>query len=108
MTPDERVLCARSYDDALGLPGLHLEIVTQGWVGPGGPDADDPAAAGSDLCSHGDIRLVIGGETIARGDDGEYGISEAPLGLLRTITSNRRRSPVERPLLAEAVAAKEP
>ena len=45
MTPDERVLCARPYDDALGLPGLHLEIVTQGWVGPGGPDADDPEAA---------------------------------------------------------------
>jgi hypothetical protein len=38
---------------------------------------------------------VIGGQTIAPGDGrDEYGISEAALGLLRTITSNRTRSPV--------------
>jgi hypothetical protein len=81
----------------VGLPGFHIEIVTQGWLGEDGPDAEDSEAAAIDLCSHGDIRLVIGGETIAAGDGGEYGISEAALGLLRTITSNRKRSPVERP-----------
>jgi hypothetical protein len=81
----------------VGLPGFHIEIVTQGWLGPNGPVTEDPEAAVNDLCSHGDIRLVIAGQTIASGDDGGYGISEAALGLLRTITSNRTRSPVKRP-----------
>jgi hypothetical protein len=81
----------------VGLPGFHIEIVTQGWLGEDGPNTGDPEAAAYDLCSHGDIRLVIGGETIASGDDGEYGISEAALGLLRTITANRTRSPLTPP-----------
>ena len=81
----------------MSLPGFHIEIVTQGWLGPNGVDAEDAEAATYDLCSHGDIRLVIGGRTIASGEDGEYGISEAALGLLRTITSNRESSPLKRP-----------
>jgi len=69
----------------VGLPDFHIEIVTQEWLAPNRPGAED-----NDLCTHGDIRLVIGGQTIAPGDGrGEYGISEAALGLLRTITSNR-------------------
>ena len=80
----------------MDLPGFHIEIVTQGWLGPNGL-TDDPEAAAYDRCSHGDVRLVIGGQTIASGEDGEYGISEAALGLLRTITSNRTRSPVTSP-----------
>jgi hypothetical protein len=58
---------AASYDDAVDLPGFHIEIVTQGWLGPDGPDAEDSEAALNDLCSHGDIRLVIGAQTIASG-----------------------------------------
>jgi hypothetical protein len=81
----------------MGLPGFHIEIVTQGWLGADGPDLDDPEAAAHDLCSHGEIRLVIGGQTIASDGDGAWGISEAALGLLRTITSNRKRSPPKHP-----------
>jgi hypothetical protein len=79
----------------VGLPEFHIEIANQGWLTPDGPDANDSEAAMSDLCSHGDIHLVIGGETIATGGDGDFGISEAALGLLRTITSARTRSPVQ-------------
>jgi hypothetical protein len=81
----------------VGLPDFHIEIAKQGWLTQNGPDANDPEAALRDLCSHGDIRLVIGGQTIATGSGGEFGISEAALGLLRTITSARTRSPVQRP-----------
>jgi hypothetical protein len=53
-------------------------------------------AAAVDLCSHGDVRLVIGGVTIAPGDgDGEYGISAAALGLLRTTESDWPPRPVD-------------
>lgn len=52
-------------------------------------DADYDVAA-RDLCTHGDVRLTIGGHTIAPGNgEGEYGISEAALGLLRTLKSDR-------------------
>jgi hypothetical protein len=68
-------------------PGFLIEIVRQGWLEPG--DASEYDAAAMDLCSHGDVRVVIGGVTIAPGDgDGEYGISEAALGLLRTMESD--------------------
>jgi hypothetical protein len=68
------------------LPKFHIEIVKQGWI-----TSDDPGydAAARDLCSHGDIRLIIGGQTVAAGDgQGQYGISEAALGLLRTLESD--------------------
>jgi hypothetical protein len=46
-----------------------------------------------DLCSHGGIRLTIGGQVIALGeDDDEYGISESALALLRTLESIIRPS----------------
>ena len=43
-------------------PDFHIEIVTQGWITP-----SDPTAATWDLCTHGDVRLTIGGEVIAPG-----------------------------------------
>jgi hypothetical protein len=49
--------------------------------------------AARDLCTHGDIRLTIGGQTIAAGDgEGQYGISEAALGLLRTLEPDRQET----------------
>jgi hypothetical protein len=74
------------YDVGIGSPAFHIEIVEQGWIAPASADYD---AVARDLCSHGDIRLTIAGETIAAGDGaGEYGISEAALGLLRTLESD--------------------
>ena len=59
-------------------PSFSIEIVEQGWIAP---DAGD-----DDLCSHGRIRLVIGGETILDGGpDVEVGVSESALALLRTL-----------------------
>jgi hypothetical protein len=65
---------------------FEIAITKQGWIGPPtskyDPELEDP-------CSHGDIRLVIGGEVIASGDgDGDFGISESALALLRTLESN--------------------
>ena len=66
--------------------GFELEIVSQGWLGE--PSADwDPER--DDLCSHGDLRLVIGGRVIAAGDgSGDYTISTSALALLRTLESD--------------------
>jgi hypothetical protein len=63
-------------------------ITRQGWLGANDPDLGyDPAPV--DLCSHGGIRLTIGGQLIALGeDDDEYGISESALALLRTLESD--------------------
>jgi len=64
------------------LPKFHIEIVKQGWI-------TTDCAAAWDPCTHGDIRLTIDGQTVAAGDgQGEYGISEAALGLLRTLDSD--------------------
>jgi hypothetical protein len=65
------------------MTAFEIEITKQGWLGP--PQAD--------LCSHGDLRLTIGGEIIAAGDGGEneYGISESALALLRTLESDHSR-----------------
>ncbi len=65
-----------------------IAITRQGWLNS---EPTDP----SDLCSHGYIRLVIGGEVIAPGDEREYTISTSALGLLRTLESDH--SP-ERPV----------
>ncbi len=57
-----------------------IRILRQGWI-----DND----ARHDLCSHGEIDLRIGGQQISvgvsPGESGSYGISEAALGLLRTL-----------------------
>ena len=45
-----------------GSAGVEIDITEQGWI-TAGRDAER-----DDLCSHGDIRLVIGGEVIAPGD----------------------------------------
>jgi hypothetical protein len=67
---------------------IEILITQQGWLGENDRDLDyDPAAV--DLCSHGGIRLTIGGQVIALGeDDYEYGISESALALLRTLESD--------------------
>jgi len=69
--------------------GFEIEITSQGWLGE--PRAGwDPAR--DDLCSHGDLRLVIGGRVIADGDDsGDYAISTSALALLRTLESDHGR-----------------
>ena len=69
--------------------GFEIEITSQGWLEA--PSADwDPAR--DDLCSHGDLRLVIGGRVIADGDDsGDYAISTSALALLRTLESDHGR-----------------
>lgn len=73
---------------------FEIRITQQGWLAENDPDLDyDPALV--DLCSHGGIRLTIGGQVIALGeDDYEYGISESALALLRTLESDH--SPARR------------
>jgi hypothetical protein len=67
--------------------GFELEIMEQGWL-------DVPDAERDDLCSHGDLRLVIGGRVIAAGDgSGDYTISTSALSLLRTLESDHGRGP---------------
>lgn len=68
--------------------GFEIEIRKQGWIDP--ERDDDPA----DLCSHGDIRLEIGGQVIVSGEaePGEvadwWTISTSALALLRTLESD--------------------
>ena len=62
---------------------FEIEIITQGWL------ESTPGHAEYDLCSHGDIRVVIGGCTIAPVDDeSDYTISTSALALLRTLESD--------------------
>jgi hypothetical protein len=64
-------------------PEFEIEIMTQGWIGPTQADAE------YDLCSHGDIRVVIGGCVVAPGDgERDYTISTSALALLRTLESD--------------------
>jgi hypothetical protein len=66
----------------MGHPDFEIEIITQGWVG------GTPEQAKNDLCSHGDIRLVIGGCPVApAAGEGDYTISTSALALLRTLES---------------------
>jgi hypothetical protein len=78
------------YTPPVSPPDFEIEITRQGWIDP---DADDAPA---DLCSHGDIRLEIGGRVIVPGQ-GEhwYTVSTSALALLRTLESDH--SP-ERPV----------
>lgn len=62
-----------------------IEITQQGWIDP------DLVDSPGDLCSHGDIRLVIGGTVIASGQGGEYTISTSALSLLRSLESDHSR-----------------
>lgn len=64
----------------VALPDFEIEITEQGWIN------GEPESARNDLCSHGDIRIVIGGRVIAPGDGhGDYTISTSALALLRTL-----------------------
>jgi len=63
-------------------PAFEIDITRQGWIAP------EPESARADLCSHGDVRLVIGGRVVAAGDVGEYTISTSALALLRTLESD--------------------
>jgi len=73
------------------LPDFAIEITKQGWIN------DEPESARYDPCSHGDIRVVIGGRVIAPGDgSGDYTISTSALALLRTLESDHSR---ERPII---------
>jgi hypothetical protein len=68
------------------LSAFEIKIVKQGWLET---PAHEYNAEKIDLCTHGDVRLIIGGEVVAPGDgQGEYGIGEAALALLRTIESD--------------------
>jgi hypothetical protein len=72
-------------------PDFEIEITEQGWLDP---DLDDDPA---DLCSHGDLRLEIGGHVIVPGDgEHSYTISTSALALLRTLDSDH---PPERPVV---------
>jgi hypothetical protein len=63
--------------------GFEIEITRQGWL-----DADEDDLPG-DLCSHGDVRLEIGGQVIVPGDgERSYTISTSALALLRTLESS--------------------
>lgn len=77
---------------------FEIEITMQGWLGANDPDLTyDPSRV--DLCSHGGVRLTIGGRLISAGEhNDEYGISESALALLRTLESDHspRRPVAER------------
>lgn len=58
---------------------FQIRIVTQSWLDGSSPEQD--------LCSHGNIKLVIGGQRVTSGSE-DFGISESALALLRTLESN--------------------
>jgi len=70
--------------------GFEIEITKQGWIDPKLKLDEAPA----DLCSHGDIRLKIGGQVVVSGkaEPGEvadwWTISTSALALLRTLESD--------------------
>ena len=72
------------------MSAFDIEIIRQGWIAP------DLSDAPGDLCSHGDIRLEIGGQVIVSGQEEQwYTISTSALALLRTLEADH--SP-ERPV----------
>jgi hypothetical protein len=66
-------------DKSVNTKGFAIAILEQGWLAGCSPEGD--------LCSHGRIRLVIGGQVLSDGDE-SLGISETALALLRTLESN--------------------
>ena len=64
-------------------PLFEIEIVQQGWL---------PGDGQSDLCTHGQLRLRVGGQDITTGAaDETYGISQSALALLRTVERGHSR-----------------
>jgi hypothetical protein len=75
-------------------PAFEIEITKQGWI------TEDEESARIDLCSHGNLRLVIGGSVILPGDDEhEFTISTSALALLRTLDSDHVRPSPEAELI---------
>jgi hypothetical protein len=62
---------------------FRIDLLEHGWL--------DGCEATSDPCSHGRLRIVIAGTTVADGKP-ELGISESALGLLRTLDDDRHGS----------------
>jgi hypothetical protein len=60
-------------------PEFEIEIVSQGWI------TEDEESMRNDLCSHGEVRLVIGGETIVAPERSDVTLSTSALALLRTL-----------------------
>ena len=79
-------VCQRSvpsYDSTMAVSAFEIEITRQGWIDP------DLSEAPGDLCSHGDIRLEIGGQVIVSGQEEHwYTISTSALALLRTLEAD--------------------
>ena len=57
---------------------FRIELLDQGWLSASEPD--------DDLCSHGHLRLTIGGIEVVGGSE-SYGISESALAMLRTLAA---------------------
>jgi len=73
-------------DDNGSHQDFYISIVSQHWLGEEETEYD--------LCSHGLIHLVIGGDVISSSEI-EYGISESALALLRTLEKDHSaESPV--------------
>ena len=69
-------------------PKFEIEITSQGWI------TDKPSSKLDDLCSHGNLRLVIAGCVVAPGDgDDDYTLSTSALALLRTVESDHIPGP---------------
>ena len=58
---------------------FRIELLDQGWL--------VPSEAEFDLCSHGHLRLIVGGVEVV-GDSESYGISESALAMLRTLAAD--------------------
>jgi len=57
-------------------PKFEIEITSQAWI------TDQPSSKLDDLCSHGNLRLVIAGCVVAPGDgDDDYTLSTSALAL---------------------------
>jgi hypothetical protein len=61
---------------------FRIELLDQGWLTLSDADAD--------LCSHGHLRPVIGGQEVVGGTE-SYGISESALAMLRTLAAEHTK-----------------
>jgi hypothetical protein len=83
---------------------FHIDILDQGWLEPSDESDYDPAVW--DLCSHGHVRLVVGDQIILDSTDGDYGISEAALAMLRTLEDDHTpASPVAERMIPHGCGA---
>jgi len=72
----------------VSFPVFEIEVTSQGWLD------ESELSVRYDLCTHGDLRLVIGGHVILPGDgENEFTISTSALTLLRTLESDHSLAP---------------